>query len=423
MGIHKIVRAWVVEGLGGWYCDDKQAIVKGAQRDAYVYQGQPLTPGFRTIREPGEALLVTLESQDGAVGAGDCVSVTYAGGAGRDRPFHTADHITQMRESVLPRLLGRSWRCFRDAAIELERLCTELPLHPAICYGLSQALLNLSASAEHCTVTEIICREYGLPLPKQAVPVGIQTGDDRYIGADKAILKHADILPHGLIKTEQDLGARGEALIAYARWLKDRIGHLGGPEFAPIIHFDVYGSLGRAFENDVGRIADFIIELEEAVQPYALQIESPVEMDSQPAQIAKMAQLCQTVRHLGSRTQIIADEWCNTLEDIKTFAEAGACDIAQVKMPDLGNVAHSIEAVLLCKQAGVGAYLGGSCNETDVSTRISVGIALATRADQMLAKPGMGVDEALMIVKNEMARTLGRIRPCLTPRGAVAATL
>jgi len=29
------------------------------------------------------------------------------------------------------------------------------------------------------------------------------------------------------------------------------------------------------------------------------------------------------------------------------------------------------------------------------------------RADQMLAKPGMGVDEALMIIRNEMTRTLG----------------
>jgi methylaspartate ammonia-lyase len=28
----------------------------------------------------------------------------------------------------------------------------------------------------------------------------------------------------------------------------------------------------------------------------------------------------------------------------------------------------------------------------------------------MLAKPGMGVDEALMIIRNEMSRTLGRIQ-------------
>jgi methylaspartate ammonia-lyase len=31
---------------------------------------------------------------------------------------------------------------------------------------------------------------------------------------------------------------------------------------------------------------------------------------------------------------------------------------------------------------------------------------MATHADQILAKPGMGVDEGLSIVTNEMARTL-----------------
>jgi glucose-1-phosphate cytidylyltransferase len=54
----------------------------------------------------------------------------------------------------------------------------------------------------------------------------------------------------------------------------------------------------------------------------------------------------------------------------------------------------------------VGAYLGGSCNETDVSARLTVHVALATRADYMLVKPGFGIDEGLMLMRNEMLRTL-----------------
>jgi len=409
MTVSRIVKAWTLKGLGGWYCDDKRAILEGAERDGYVYKGEPVTPGFRTIREPGEALLVTLVGEDGSLGEGDCVSVTYAGGAGRERPFHTEDYLGRVNESVLPWLLGRSWDCFRDAAAELEAFCQGLSLHPAIQYGLSQALLSLAASVERCTVTEVVCREYGLPLPERPVPVGIQTGDDRYLGADKAILKGADVLPHGLIKTEEDFGVRGERLIAYGRWLVERIDRLAGLGYTPTIHFDVYGCLGKAFQCDVERMVAFLLKLGKAVRPYDLQIESPVEMASRAAQIEKMAQLCAGLREAGGGVQIIADEWCNTLEDIRAFAAAGACDMVQVKMPDLGSVADTIEAVLCCKAAGVGAYLGGSCNETAVSARVSVGIALATRADQILAKPGMGVDEALMIVKNEMARVLVRM--------------
>ena len=78
----------------------------------------------------------------------------------------------------------------------------------------------------------------------------------------------------------------------------------------------------------------------------------------------------------------------------------------QIKTPDLGSVGNTAEAVLYCKKIGIGAYLGGTCNETDRSAQVCVHIAMAANPDQVLAKPGMGVDEAYMIVYNEMRRIL-----------------
>ena len=69
--------------------------------------------------------------------------------------------------------------------------------------------------------------------------------------------------------------------------------------------------------------------------------------------------------------------WCNTLEDIKSFAER-AGHIVQIKTPDLGGINNTIEAVLYCREKGMGAYLGGTCNETDISARICTHIAAAT---------------------------------------------
>ena len=74
-------------------------------------------------------------------------------------------------------------------------------------------------------------------------------------------------------------------------------------------------------------------------------------------------------------------------------------------MPDLGGVNNTIEALLLIHQSGLGGYCGGTCNETDRSAQVSAHIAMACGAIQILAKPGMGVDEGMMIVGNEMART------------------
>ncbi|MFW6285010.1 MAG: methylaspartate ammonia-lyase, partial [Bacillota bacterium] len=50
-----------------------------------------------------------------------------------------------------------------------------------------------------------------------------------------------------------------------------------------------------------------------------------------------------------------------------------------------------------------------SCNETNISSEVTTSIAIACNAKQCLAKPGMGTDEGLMIVKNHMARTLALI--------------
>ena len=52
------------------------------------------------------------------------------------------------------------------------------------------------------------------------------------------------------------------------------------------------------------------------------------------------------------------------------------------------------------------AYQGGTCNETDISAQSCVHVALAARPERLLVKPGMGFDEGLTIVKNEMTRTL-----------------
>jgi len=122
--------------------------------------------------------------------------------------------------------------------------------------------------------------------------------------------------------------------------------------------------------------------------------------------MAALRDLTRMMNERGSDVQIVADEWCNTLEDIKYFADNNAGHMVQIKTPDLGGIGNIAEAVLYCKERGVGAYQGGTCNETDRSAQVCVHVAMATGPCQILAKPGMGVDEGLMIVYNEMQRIL-----------------
>ena len=97
-------------------------------------------------------------------------------------------------------------------------------------------------------------------------------------------------------------------------------------------------------------------------RPFKLRIEGPVDMGDKAEQIKALSELRAQMEAKGVEAEIVADEWCNTLQDIIDFTDNRAGH-GQVKTPDLGGINNSIEAVLYCKKQGMGAYLGGTCNE------------------------------------------------------------
>ena len=216
-------------------------------------------------------------------------------------------------------------------------------------------------------------------------------------------------MPHALINNvKTKLGEHGEILKEYVGWLRDRVLKLRHDEsYMPIFHIDVYGTIGAIFGVDnYPAMADYLAELEETAKPFHLRIEGPMDAEEREKQMLCLKGLREEVDRRGINVELVADEWCNTLEDVKYFADNKAGHMAQIKTPDLGGINNIVEAVLYCKEKGFGAYQGGTCNETDRSAQVCVNCAMATKPDQILAKPGMGVDEGYMIVYNEMERIL-----------------
>ncbi len=417
----RIVDVAAVAIDSGFYADDQAAIRAGAKQDNFAYPGTPITPGFSRIREPGRAVSVLLRLEDGQVAQGDCAEVQYAAAGGRDTPLRLGSTREQIEQIVRPQLMNREVRSFSELAemIDVTRAGRDR-LHSAVRYGATQALLDAVAKASCKTMAEIIRSEYDTKAALRIVPVFAQSGDSRYENVDKMVLKKVDALPHGLINNvETKLGADGEILLDYVRWVRERVLALrDDPQYAPVLHFDVYGTIGIAFARSTTKIASYLQRLEAAAAPFAVRIEQPVDAGSTDAQIDAMARLRESLRARGSHVQIVADEWCNTLEDIGRFAAAGAADVIHVKTPDLGGLNNTVEALLTVRAAGLGAYCGGTCNETDQSARICAQVAMACAADLILAKPGMGVDEGVMITRNEMAKTLAAVQ--LTARAVTA---
>ena len=407
----KIVDIVCSAGRTGFYFDDPRAIKQGAGHDGIFYVGAPVTEGFRAIRQAGESISVMIVLEDGQVAYGDCAAVQYSGAGGRDPLFLAEDFFPVILEHIKPRLVGKEADDFRGLCAMMEAIQVNgKRLHTAIRYGLSQAILDAVAKATGRLMCEVVADEYGCTVSEKPIDIFTQSGDDRYNNSDKMILKGAQVLPHALINNvEEKLGANGEKLEAYVAWLRDRIlANRASEDYNPVFHIDVYGTIGAAFgNNNYKAMADYLAKLEEIAKPFHLRIEGPMDCDSdREAQVVALAGLTAELDKRGCDVELVADEWCNTLEDIKEFADRKAGHMVQIKTPDLGGVNNTIEAVLYCKEKGIGAYQGGTCNETDRSAQVCVHCAMATQPVQILAKPGMGVDEGFMIVYNEMNRII-----------------
>lgn len=455
----RILRLLAVPATGAGYAEDLAALKARPVPLGERFTAPALTPGFRAVREVAEAVSVGVVLDTGQVAWGDCVAVSYSGLAGRDPVFRTQDGLTAIERVVAPALVGRELGSFRELAAAIDGLGVEPPspegrgegeegvadasrrallsapfrairaasraeapppelerifpggrLHTAVRYGISQALLAAVALDRGTTMAEVIARDWDLPTPRQPVPLHAQCGHERQQNAEKMIVRRIASLPHVLVDdVAKQVGPSGGEMTRYLRWLRERIDRLGGEGYRPTIHLDLYGALGQITDHQPGRMLGQIFGWKTAAGPYPLRLESPVLMEGREAQIEALRTLKEYVRARGLDVQLAADEWANTLEDIRAFVEAGAADAIQVKMPDLGSIHNAVDALLACKAAGVVAFLGGSYAETDLSARIAAHVALGAGADLLMARPGMGVDEAISLAQNEMARTLAVI--------------
>ena len=313
-----------VPGSAAYFFDDQAAILAGAPRDGLNYPGTPLTPGFESIRQPAAAVSVLLVLSDGQVAHGDCVSVQYSGVGGRDPLLDGPGLAARIDDEVAPALRGRTVDRYEPFKALLADFA---PLGTAAVYGLSQALLDACARANRCTMAQLVQREWGLDIPFKPVPVFAQTGEDRRNGVDKMILKRVDSLPHGLINNLSLVGPDGSELVAYVGWVRDRVQALAPDTgYRPILHFDTYATPGLAFDGDLARVTEMMLAMEQAARPYALRVEHPVDSGGRAEQIRDFVVLRKLLADAGSSVQIVADEWANTVEDIRAFNRAHAAE-------------------------------------------------------------------------------------------------
>ncbi len=385
-------------GTGSYFCEDIAALHARSIPESDRATTPGVTTGFHFVRQPAETLSVGLRLEDGFVAWGDCVGVSYGGKSGREGLF-SAEAAQKLLTAVS--WAGRPVSTFRLISEELAN--SRWPM--AIRYGLSQAWLVAIAHQSRFTPMELLCQEWGLKQANSTVPLQGSCGNDRYAGVEKMIFHRLDVLPHSQVDDlSGQFGAKGEVLLDYARWVVAQVRSV--PNYLPTLSFDVHGAPGKVFGADEDRMAGFVKELAEITRGFECRLESPLIADSRDAQIAGLKSLRNRCR--GTGIKLFADEWANTLSDIQSFLDAKSVDGIHIKMPDLGGLDQSLEAVLACQRAGVDSLLGGSCIETHLASVLSVHVALASRPSALLVKPGLSIHESVSLQRNEMNRTLLR---------------
>ena len=264
------------------------------------------------------------------------------------------------------------------AAPQFETITITRPLHRALQYGLTAALLQAAANVNQVTVVELVAREYGLRLPETAVPLQIPLNDQNVQTAHAILTSHVTSLGYTTSKNNHKaaLGEDGSRLQQHVRQVATWLSSVAA-NYRPSLHLDVQGGYSDLFENNNGKILGAIVGLEQAARPYPLQLQNPVWLETHDAQIEHLTQLSRFINMRHLPVQLVADAWVDSLAAAEQFADPQICQMVHVALPRLGNLEEGITAVLHLLSHNQQVILSGE--ETSLTTQI----ALATQPHQL----------------------------------------
>lgn len=276
----------------------------------------------------------------------------------------------------------------------------ERPLHPAVRYGLSQALLAAVARARSVTPAEVIAEEYDLSRPEAPVPLlsTVGTAGATAIACDHRVAGLTIRWPGE--DPEEELGRNNGRLQGYLRRLSEYLARTVVAGYRPAIHLDVGGGLGVLYEYDAGKLLGAIYGLCRVAEPYPLVVADPVAMESRAEQIEKMAKL---KRYIGMRefsVRLAAGAWVDSPAAARAFLEVEAADLLHLDMVRLGGVHPTVEIALAARERGAGVLLQSHGDPA------AAHIALALRPAFLSTGPDYEDGRGIAAFHNEMARTL-----------------
>ena len=269
-----------------------------------------------------------------------------------------------------------------------ETVTVKRPLHPALQYGLTVALLQAVAAVNRETVAALVAREYALDWVDTAVPLHIALNDENIQTASAILATHVAALGYttGENNHKNTLGANAERLQHHLRQVAAWLPTLNS-DFQPMLHLDLRDSFGELFNNDEGKVLGALAGLEQAVKPFKLAVQNPVWQNGREAQQKSLQKLVGYFAIRRMTPWLVADAWVDSPEDAAHFANPKVCHMVHIELPRLGNLEGAITAVLHLKSQNQPLLLSGE------AAALTTHIALALRPTWLSGPPQLHYNE------------------------------
>lgn len=375
-----VEKVTLVPGVGGYYLDETKSPPK------------PLTDRYRMERHPyrNSGILsvgIQVPGRD-EIFWGDCIPADSA----EEPLWNTRQTLEQARDLVVGCLKGKPLQSFREGDAKV----SHLPWN-SLRFGISQGLLGAFARHHGLMPWQIFAREWALPASPKPLPFHGASALDGHL--ENLLQSRFSSLPAGSPDETHRTDLRDEV-----KKIKAQLETLGDPSYHPTFHFDLHGMLGAQFGEDFSGLCKYLLEVEEICKPYPLRLEGPFLARDLLNQIHLFARLREVLESRGSRLELVADEWAGNLEQIHQWIHHGAAHGIHIKVPGMGSLSASLEAVELCRNAGIFSLIGGK--HTEKSARITLHLAMASQADWFVVDPSVHPSEPFQWIHEETDRIL-----------------
>lgn len=393
----------------------------------------------RTLAQALEVIQVGIVLDENQIAWGNCASASDDHIPNHPSPFRANEGVATIETTIAPALIGQPLTGFRRLTTLLETLretvtiskVIPLPdepstgisrrdiitgflaskepsspkvmteetrivrrLHPAILFGVSQALLTAVAMDRQLTMAEVIAEEFELARPMKAIDLQIPIVRGQTLHLSDQITSLGYKI--GGSDPQKTLGPDCERLQRFVRQLRERI--TAADEHREItLHLDVTGGLGQIYEGDTGKILGALHGLEQAGSPGLLRVQDPLITGDLDAQITEMKQLRNYLNMRRMSLRLVAGAHIYTVDDVRAFAQARAVHMISLVMPRFGTIQEVIMAIQACQANEIGVLLEGT------PLIVAVQIALSASPDILVCPPDSA---AIAAINNEMARTL-----------------